>query len=83
MVEPPFYAIPVYPGDLGTKGGLKFDENARVVDEAGHVIEGLYVTGNCAGSVMGNSYPGAGSTIGPSMTFAYVAAMHATTRARK
>ena len=78
MVEPPFYAIPVYPGDLGTKGGLKFDENARVIDEAGHVIAGLYVTGNCAGSVMGNSYPGAGSTIGPSMTFGYVAAMHAT-----
>lgn len=78
MVEPPFYAIPVYPGDLGTKGGLKFDEQARVIDEAGQVIDGLYVTGNCAGSVMGNSYPGAGSTIGPSMTFGYVAAMHAT-----
>jgi 3-oxosteroid 1-dehydrogenase len=77
IVEAPFYAIPVYPGDLGTKGGLKCDEFARVLDEAGRPIVGLYATGNCAGSVMGDSYPGAGSTIGPSMTFGYVAARHA------
>lgn len=76
--NPPFYAMEIFPGDLGTKGGLKCDASARVLDHSGDVIEGLYVTGNCAGSVMGNSYPGAGSTIGPSMTFAYVAALHAT-----
>ena len=67
----------IYPGDLGTKGGLKFDSSARVLNQNDEVIEGLYVTGNCAGSVMGDSYPGAGSTIGPSMTFGYVAARHA------
>lgn len=77
IVAPPFYSVSVYPGDLGTKGGLKFDESARVLNESGQPIEGLYVTGNCAGSVMADSYPGAGSTIGPSMTFGYVAARHA------
>ncbi len=77
IVKPPFYAVSVYPGDLGTKGGLKCDEFARVLDTGNTPIAGLYVTGNCAGSVMGDSYPGAGSTIGPSMTFGYVAARHA------
>jgi 3-oxosteroid 1-dehydrogenase len=77
IVAAPFYAVAVYPGDLGTKGGLKCDEFARVLNEGGKVIDGLYATGNCAGSVMGDSYPGAGSTIGPSMTFGYVAAKHA------
>jgi 3-oxosteroid 1-dehydrogenase len=80
ILEAPFYAIEVFPGDLGTKGGLTFDCHARVLKESGEVIEGLYVTGNCAGSVMGDSYPGAGSTIGPAMTFGYVAARHAMTQ---
>lgn len=78
IAEAPFYAMAIYPGDLGTKGGLRCDELARVLDCDGRPIPGLYVTGNSAGSVMGDSYPGAGSTIGPSMTFAYVAARHAT-----
>lgn len=73
----PFYAIEIWPGDLGTKGGLVADEYARVLDTHNQVIEGLYVTGNSSASVMGDSYPGAGSTIGPSMTFGYVAAKHA------
>lgn len=77
LVKAPYYAMEIYPGDLGTKGGLKFDSSARVLNQGNEVIEGLYVTGNCAGSVMGDSYPGAGSTIGPSMTFGYVAARHA------
>jgi 3-oxosteroid 1-dehydrogenase len=77
LVKAPFYAMEIYPGDLGTKGGLKCDSHARVLDNNNRVIEGLYVTGNCAGSVMGDSYPGAGATIGPSMTFGYVAAQHA------
>jgi 3-oxosteroid 1-dehydrogenase len=77
IVAAPFYAVAVYPGDLGTKGGLKCDEFARVLNDSNQAIAGLYATGNCAGSVMGDSYPGAGSTIGPSMTFGYVAAKHA------
>lgn len=77
IVEPPFYAIDVFPGDLGTKGGLVTDANGRVLTEKGDPIPGLYATGNCSASVMGNSYPGAGGTIGPSMTFGYLAARHA------
>jgi 3-oxosteroid 1-dehydrogenase len=73
----PFYAIEVYPGDLGTKGGLVTDEIGRVLSERGEAIPGLYATGNCSASVMGNSYPGAGGTIGPAMTFGYLAAQHA------
>ena len=73
----PFYAVEVYPGDLGTKGGLKCDEFACVLDQNDRPIAGLYATGNCSGAAMGNSYPGAGSTIGPAMTFGYIAARHA------
>jgi len=67
----PFYAMKLYPGDIGTKGGLLTDRDARVLDEVGMVIEGLYCVGNNAASVMGPAYPGAGSTLGPAMTFAY------------
>ena len=77
LSEPPYYALKVYPGDLGTKGGLRSDKNGRVCDEQGQPIEGLYATGNCSEPVLGDSYPGAGSTIGPSMTFGYISALHA------
>lgn len=77
LERPPFYAVEAIPGDLGTKGGLLTDEYARVLSENGDVIPGLYCVGNNAASVMGNSYPGAGSTIGPAMTFAWIAARHA------
>lgn len=80
LLEPPFYATTIYPGDLGTKGGLKCDAHARVLDTSGAVIPGLYATGNCSGAVMGNSYPGAGSTIGPAMVFGYIAARDAAGR---
>jgi 3-oxosteroid 1-dehydrogenase len=70
----PFYAFPIYPGDIGTNGGLATDERARVLDSQGQVIAGLYAIGNTAASVMGRSYPGAGSTLGPAMTFGYIAA---------
>lgn len=73
-IEAPYYAVQIYPGDLGTKGGLQADEKARVLDEQGKVIPGLYVVGNNSAAVMGPTYAGAGSTIGPSMTFAYIAA---------
>jgi 3-oxosteroid 1-dehydrogenase len=74
----PFYALPIYAGDIGTCGGLLTDEHARVLDAARRPIEGLYAVGNNAASVMGGSYPGAGSTLGPAMTFAFVAAQHMT-----
>jgi 3-oxosteroid 1-dehydrogenase len=77
LKRPPFYAMKVWPGDLGTKGGLVTDTSARVLREDGSVIERLYATGNCSASVMGTTYAGAGSTIGPSMTFGYIAALHA------
>ena len=71
--EPPYYALKVYPGDIGTKGGLATDESARVLDTAGRAIPGLYAIGNNSASVMGPSYPGAGSTLAPAMTFGYLA----------
>jgi 3-oxosteroid 1-dehydrogenase len=74
--EPPFHAVQMIPGDLGTKGGLVIDENARVLRDSGEPIKGLYAIGNTSASVMGNTYPGPGSTIGPAMTFGYVAAKH-------
>ncbi len=70
----PFYGLEVYPGELGTKGGLKVDEHARVLTESGELIPGLYATGNCSSPVFGRTYPGAGSTLGPSSTFGYIAA---------
>ncbi|MFM7028246.1 MAG: FAD-binding protein [Chakrabartia sp.] len=74
----PFYAMPIYPGDIGTNGGLLTDDQARVLDTKGKVIPGLYAIGNNAASAMGESYPGAGVTIGPAMTFGYLAARHMT-----
>lgn len=78
--RPPFYAMKLYPGDLGTKGGLLTNEYAQVVRDDGTIVSGLYAAGNSSASVMGNFYPGAGGTIGPAMTFGYIAAMHAAGR---
>lgn len=75
----PFTAVKVVPGDLGTKGGLLTDEHARVLDEAGAPIAGLYAAGNTTASVMGRTYPGPGSTIAPAVVFGYLAALHAAT----
>ncbi|MFE6820932.1 FAD-binding protein [Streptomyces sp. NPDC057690] len=72
--KPPFYAVPVYPGDVGTVGGMVCDEHARVLDTEGHPIPGLYAAGNCTASVMGRAYPGAGTSIGNSAVFSYIAA---------
>jgi len=74
LARPPFYAVKIVPGDLGTKGGLRTDEQARVLSEDGTVIEGLFAAGNASEAVMGRSYAGAGATIGPAMTFGYIAA---------
>ena len=73
----PFYGLRVIPSELGTFIGLATDARARVLDSAGAPIAGLYAVGNDAANVMGGTYPGAGITIGPAMTFAYIAARHA------
>ena len=73
LAEGPYYAMALYPGEIGTKGGLVADEHARVLREDGSVIEGLYAVGNCSAAVMGRTYAGPGATLGPAMTFAYVA----------
>jgi 3-oxosteroid 1-dehydrogenase len=72
----PYYAFRIILSDLGTNGGVVTDEFGRALREDGSPIDGLYVTGNASSSVMGRSYAGAGATIGPSMTFGYVAAQH-------
>ncbi len=77
LLKAPFYAMPVHPGDIGTKGGILTDANAQAVSINGMPVAGLYAIGNTAASVMGGSYPGAGATLGPAMTFGYVAARHA------
>ena len=77
----PFYAVPIHLGDLGTKGGLKADAKARVLDGHDTPILGLYAAGNAAGSPFGNCYPGAGGTIGPAMVFGYIAANEIARRA--
>ncbi|OBK19096.1 FAD-binding protein [Mycobacterium asiaticum] len=74
---PPYYAFRVVLGDLGTSGGLRTDEFARVLRADDTVIPGLYAVGNVSAPVMGRSYAGAGATIGPAMTFGFVAANHA------
>lgn len=76
IAKPPFYAIKLLPGDIGTKGGLVTDRDARVLDAQGTPVAGLYCVGNNSASVMGPSYPGAGATLGPAMTFAYRAVAH-------
>lgn len=69
----PFHAVPVHPGDIGTKGGLVTDATARVLREDGTAIPGLYASGNVSAAVMGETYPGPGATIGPAMTFSWIA----------
>jgi 3-oxosteroid 1-dehydrogenase len=75
LAQAPFYAVKIVPGDLGTKGGLRTDERARVLRPDGTPVAGLYAAGNASASVMGHSYAGAGATIGPAMTFGYTAAL--------
>lgn len=74
--DPPYYAFRIVLGDLGTSGGLRTDEYARVLRPDDTVVRGLYAVGNTAAPVMGRSYAGAGATIGPAMTFGFVAAKH-------
>ncbi|MHA3019182.1 3-oxosteroid 1-dehydrogenase [Mycobacterium sp. BMJ-28] len=71
----PFYAAKMVPGDLGTKGGIRTDNDGRALRDDNTVIEGLYAAGNVSSPVMGHTYPGPGGTIGPAMTFGYLAAL--------
>jgi succinate dehydrogenase/fumarate reductase flavoprotein subunit len=73
----PYYAVKVVPGSLGTFAGLRTDASARVLDRDGRPIPGLYACGNDMNSVMGGRYPSGGITLGPALTFAYIAAHHA------
>lgn len=72
----PFYALKIFPGDAGTKGGLVTDGHGRVLDKGGDVIAGLYAAGNISASLFGRASLGAGVTIGPAMTFAFTAVQH-------
>jgi succinate dehydrogenase/fumarate reductase flavoprotein subunit len=74
----PYYAIKLVIGDIGTFAGLVTDDNTQVLNVEGKPIKGLYAVGNDAASVMGGNYPGAGITLGPALTFGYVAAMQLT-----
>jgi len=77
IMEPPFWAAPLYPGDVGTCGGAVTNEQAQVLRADGSVIEGLYAAGNCAASLCGPNYVGAGQSIGCSSVFGYIAATRA------
>ncbi|HPD94168.1 MAG: FAD-dependent oxidoreductase [Rhodobacter sp.] len=70
----PYYAVRVHVGDLGTFAGLKTNEYAEVLDDSGKPVGGLYSAGNDAASIMGGNYPGGGITLGPAITFGYIAA---------
>jgi 3-oxosteroid 1-dehydrogenase len=76
--EPPYYAVEVVPGDIGTCGGLVTDDHARVLGPRDQPIAGLYATGNITATVMGRHYLGPGASIANSMVFGYLAALHAT-----
>jgi succinate dehydrogenase/fumarate reductase flavoprotein subunit len=73
----PFYAVRLYPGDIGAATGFVTDENAQVIGSDERPIRGLYACGNDMNSIMGGVYPAPGITIGPGIVFAYIAAMHA------
>jgi 3-oxosteroid 1-dehydrogenase len=77
IVEAPFYAMRIDPGDFGTHGGLVTNTDAQVLRADGAPIPGLYAVGNCAAAIL-PTYPGPGSTLGPAMTFAWQAAKHIT-----
>jgi 3-oxosteroid 1-dehydrogenase len=76
----PFFATRIFPGDVGTCGGVITNEYAQVIDEQDRVIDGLYATGNITATVMGRTYLGAGGSIANTMVFGYVAARHAAGR---
>jgi succinate dehydrogenase/fumarate reductase flavoprotein subunit len=76
IVQAPFYAVRIVPGSLGTFAGIRTDAHARALDGAGEPIEGLYAVGSDMSSIMAGRYPAGGITLGPAMTFGYIAAHH-------
>jgi 3-oxosteroid 1-dehydrogenase len=77
IAEPPFWAVPLHPGDVGTCGGAVTNENSQVLRRDGSVVEGLYAAGNCAAPIAGPYYVGAGHSLGTSSIFGFVAVNHA------
>jgi succinate dehydrogenase/fumarate reductase flavoprotein subunit len=75
----PFYAVALYPGDLGTAAGLRTNASAQVLDGADEPIPGLYACGNDMNTIMNGGYPGPGITLGPALTFGYIAGRHLAT----
>lgn len=75
----PFYAVEIFPGDIGTSMGLNVTARGEVRDQAGEVIAGLYACGNDINSIMSGSYPGPGITLGPALTFGYIIGQTAAT----
>lgn len=71
----PFYAVKVYPGDIGSAAGIEINASAQVVDSNGQGIPGLFASGNDAYSIFAGTYPGAGTTLGPALALGYIAAM--------
>jgi predicted oxidoreductase len=76
LVTPPFYAVALYPADLGTAAGLRTSRAGEVLDGEGQPIGGLYACGNDMNSIMCGSYPGPGITLGPALVFGYLIAMN-------
>ncbi len=82
-INGPFLALQQWPGTIGTNGGLRIDENARVLGYRSPIIDGLYAAGNTSSSVLGATYPGGGSCVGPSMVTGYWAGKHLGTKAAR
>ena len=76
LQQGPFYAITLYTGDLGTSRGLMTSADAQVLNQQNEAIPGLYAVGNDMDSIMAGTYPGPGITLGPALTFGYLAAKH-------
>jgi hypothetical protein len=77
LLKPPFFGARILAGDIGTKGGLKTNAKGQVLDAEARVIPGLYAAGNNMASVMGPGYAGSGSTLGPCITFGFIAGLEA------
>jgi succinate dehydrogenase/fumarate reductase flavoprotein subunit len=77
LQQGPFYAVKVYAGDIGTACGIRCNESAQALDTQGQPIPGLYMVGNDMHSVMGGEYPAPGITLGPALTFGWIAGRHA------